>query len=81
MPMFYVIRNQNTYHWLVGVLLELDQPHAGHVRHLPVFGAVRIVAIQIRRQRRRRDAQRLLAVHFSCDHVVRVQKGLCEKTM
>lgn len=68
-----------TYHWFVGVLLELHKSDARNVLQLAIFDAVGVVAIQKRSQWWRCDAESLLAVYFSCNDIVCVQKSLRKK--
>lgn len=70
---------QGDAHRFVGVLLELNESYARDVLQLAtVIGHVidLIAAVEVRLERWRCDAERLLAVDFSRDHVMCVQQSL-----
>lgn len=65
------------YHWLVGVLLKLNQADPGDVLQVHVaVGALRGVSVQVWRGGRRRYPQCLVAVNLVGHHVVGLQQGL-----
>lgn len=68
-----------TYHWFVGVLLELHKSYARNVLELAIFDAVGVVAIQKRSQWWRCDTEGFFAVYFSRNDIVCVQKSLRKK--
>lgn len=65
------------YHWLICVLLKLNQTDPGDVLQVHVaVGALRGVSVQVRRGGWRRYPQRLVAVNLVGHHVVGLQQGL-----
>lgn len=65
-----------TYHWFVGVLLKLHKSYARNMLKFTVFDAVGVVAIQKWSKRRWGDTKSFLAINFSCNDIVCVQKCL-----
>jgi len=67
----------STHHWLIRVLLELDQADSGDVLHVHVsVGAVRGLSVQIRGRGRGGHPQRIVAVDLVGHHVVGLQQSL-----
>lgn len=70
-----------SYHWLVGVLLELDQPDARYILEVQVaiLTLEIVAAVQIGEKRRRRNSGRFFAINFVSRYVMRLQKRLEQK--
>lgn len=65
-----------TYHWFVGVLLELHKANARYMLKFAIFDAVVVVAIQEWGKRWWRDTKSFLAIYFSCNDIVCMQQSL-----
>ena len=69
---------KGSYHGLICVFLELDEPDARHILHVYVAVGTLGVGISVEEggYGRRGDAHRVLAVHLVGHHILRLQQRL-----